>query len=1010
MSGLFAIPGPRVYSIPPSAAFLDRLAAAVWDEAGRDPMRLTEFTVLLPTRRSARKFADSIRKAAGKAALTPEIRTIGDIDADAPPFEPGSTAADFRPACPAGRRRFELAHLIARMDKKLGNPTDPAATVAAAGELEIILDELAIAEIEDLSPLQSTLPRLPEHLKNAAYFLEIVSKYWPERLHQMKMMDGQDREIAIRHALANEWTAKPPGHPVIAAGSTGSIPATAALLGVIAGLPQGCVVLPGLDADLDDKAWNKIDPQHPQSGLKSLLDRIGMTREEVKAFPGVREDAPARRRRRFVNEALRPAEETADWLSRLERLSELENLDTARLTADALSGVSLIEAETPEGEAASIALALREFLEAEDSTHAILVTPDLSIAARVSARLKRWGVEIDSSAGCPLRETASGAFLNLVLALAEDPHDPVALAAVWKHPLCALGMPRPRLRELAARVEKRALRGVRPSDRDILKTRLTSKEGALEERTWALIEATDAALAPLRDETLQSAANFARALGQSVEAFAQTGEAESGKRGWAGPAGDKAAALIRDLMNESAALPAMDLSAFARIVSLMSEERTVREPPPDHPRLQIMGPLEARLQQADMVILAGLNEGTWPTLKRAEPFFSQAMRKDLGMDPVERRIGLSAHDFAQLLGAPRVILTRAERVEGAPSVASRWLWRLKTLARGALGEEAAHQALAPDSPYTDWARRIDHPAMDELAQIPAPRPCPPVEARPRRISVTGVKTWVRDPYSIYARDVLRLKSLDPLDNSPGGMERGNAIHDALEDFLNAHMDDLPADAADRLTALGEAKLHEAGLSDAQIVAEIPRVRRAAEWFVARERERRGVGYAPLLIEAKGCIEIDAPAGPFTLTARADRIDAGPLGPAVIDYKTGAAPTAKVARLGFDPQLALEAAILAEGGFPGDKSAARQAPQSLLYIRIRGGRSVGEMRELIDADHDGESLMRAAREGIGELISRFDAADQPYLSQPRAQYVNEYGDYDDLARRSEWASQAEGSGE
>ncbi len=1007
VSALFETPVPRVYSIPPSVAFLERLAEAVWDIAGRDPMALTGITVLLPTRRASREFGEAMRRTAGAASLTPLIRTIGDVDSDAPPFEPGDSAADFPPPVPPGLKRFELARLIAALEHAKGATPDPAAALAAASELESVLEELAIAEVDDLSRLEDSLPNLPAHLQDATHFLEILQTAWPARLKELGYMDSGRRRSALLHALADRWRETPPATPVIAAGSTGSIPATAELLKVVASLPKGCVVLPGLDADLDDEAWSAIDPQHPQSGLKSLLDRFGVGREAVKIFPGAREDAAARQRRRFVNEALRPAEQTQDWLRRLDTLSGTEGLDPGALARHALEGVGLIEADNAEEEAAALALVLREFLDERPADErAILATPDLGLAARVCARMKRWGVEIDSSAGRPLRETPAGAFLNLALSLAQDSHDPAALAALWKHPLCALGMTRPQLRKLAARVEKQALRGVRPRDRDALKTQLVDKKN--DEAAWRLVEQTDAALAPLTEET-RSAADHARALAAAVEALGADAETPGAKRAWAGRDGDTAAGLIRDLLNESDALPEMSLDAFARAVSLLSEERSVRERPPDHPRLQIMGPLEARLQQADLMLLAGLNEGTWPTLKRSEPFFSAKMRRALEMDPVEKRIGLSAHDFAQALSAPRVVLSRAKRVDGSPAVASRWVWRLKTLARGALGEGV--EAMPPKQDYAGWARRLDTPGMDELVALPAPAPRPPVNARPRRLYVTRVTTWVRDPYSIYAGQILRLSPLEPLDQPPGGRERGNAVHDALERFFRDCLSaPLPHDAEHRLTAHGVEALNACGLRDEQLIAERPRIARAAAWLMTLERQRRDFGYEPILLEEKGEIAIAGPAGDFTLGAKADRIDIGPLGPAVIDYKTGGAPGKDEARAGFDPQLALTAAILAEGGFDGAPSAARQAPQSLLYLRVRGGRRIGDAVELVDGDHPGETLMQDAREGIEKLVRRFDEESTPYLSQPRAKYQNAYGDYDDLARRAEWASRADGGGE
>src|SRR5262245_50134578 len=89
---------------------------------------------------------------------------------------------------------------------------------------------------------------------------------------------------------------------------------------------------------------------------------------------------------------------------------------------------------------------------------------------------------------------------------------------------------------------------------------------------------------------------------------------------------------------------------------------------------------------------------------------------------------------------------------------------------------------------------------------PAPRP--PVATRPRELSVTRVETWMRDPYSIYARHILKLRPLDPLDASPGLAERGIFIHSALDEFVRTLPGPLPPDALERLLALGRQRFAE----------------------------------------------------------------------------------------------------------------------------------------------------------------------------------------------------------
>jgi ATP-dependent helicase/nuclease subunit B len=426
-----------------------------------------------------------------------------------------------------------------------------------------------------------------------------------------------------------------------------------------------------------------------------------------------------------------------------------------------------------------------------------------------------------------------------------------------------------------------------------------------------------------------------------------------------------------------------------------------------HPRLQVLGPLEARLVSADRVVLSGLNEGVWPAGGRADPFLSRGMRLAAGLEAPERRFGLAAHDFAQLACGPEVIITRARKQDGAPTVASRWLWRLQTLARGALGEAGSEAALAPDLDYLALARALDDPG-DDLSKICEPRPTPPLAARPRALSVTRVETWIRDPYTIYAQKILGLKKLDLLDGEPGPMERGNAYHAALEAWTESLPDTvgLPVGALERLIALGRTALLEAGFPQDRLGLEAPRFARAAAFMVDWEAERRrdpDARFAIVLTEERGVLTVDGLAGPFVLTAKADRIDLRPDGALdIIDYKTGVTPGVAEVKAGFAPQLPLEAAMAARGAFENCPS---HEPGDMIYLRLSGGRTPGEEKHLVKAPGTQEAvdLAEDALDNLKAFIAMFDDPAQAYLSQPRAKFVNRWGDFDHLARRKEWAS-------
>ncbi|MCG8442368.1 MAG: double-strand break repair protein AddB, partial [Caulobacterales bacterium] len=694
---LFAGAGPHVFTMPPGARFLDALASGVLAACeGEDPFALSDALILTPTRRAARELAEAFaRHAPGEATLLPAIRPLGDVEEDEDPFEPGEVAFALPPAVSPARRRFELASLLMRRDAALGRPSDPAGALALADELAKLLDDAATEGGADLAAIAELYEQLPAHLQEAAAFLDIIAEHWPARQREMGRIEPAERRDRLLRVLAGRWETRAPSGPVIAAGSTGAIPATAALLSVVARLPRGAVVLPGLDKELDVPAWDAIDEPHPQAGLKRLLSALDVEREEVRDFPllphaGEGEAA----RRRLINEALRPAAATADWLDRVAALRAAAGDDPI---GAGLAGLALLEAVDEAGEADAIAMAVRAELEDPDAT-VLLVTPDRGLARRVAAGLTRWNVEMDASMGAPLAETSAGGFLKLVLEVALDPADPVALAGLAKHALAGFGQDRAALARRFGELERAVLRGVRAGDGFAgLHARLDRREEDAPAGAAALIDAMAAALDPLiaAAGAPGEAANLAAAHVGAAEAAAATAETSGAARLWAGPDGEAAAALLRELLEEAEALGDITLDAYARLFERLSRARAVRAAGAEHPRVRALTPIEARLLSADLVILGGLNEGSWPAATPPDPFLSRGMRAAAGLAPLERRVGLAAHDFAQLACAPRVLLTRAKRAEGAPTVASRWLWRLKTLAAGA----GVADALAPE---TDW--------------------------------------------------------------------------------------------------------------------------------------------------------------------------------------------------------------------------------------------------------------------------------------------------------------------
>ncbi|HYC74885.1 double-strand break repair protein AddB [Brevundimonas sp.] len=1003
----FGPPGPRWYAIEARRPFLEDLAAGVLDWLGEHPPEaLSDAVILLPNRRAARAFTSALTKLAGdRPVLLPQVRPLGDLEEDEPPFAPGELGLDLPPAIAPLARRFEMARMIVE-DFRPG--LAPLRALEMADALGGFLDSCQLEEIGELERIATLVEGdLAGHWQESARFLGLAVEAWPKRLEALGLVDPAWRRARLLRLLADAWTERPPAQPVIAAGSTGTAPGAADVLAAVAAAPQGCVVLPGLDRDLDSEVWSRLrdNEQHPQNALWRLLDRHGVGREAVRPwFQPPEEPALAirgRARQRLLNEALRPADATDDWRDLIRTLrADAFRERSADPIAGGLEGLSVITVRAEEDAAATLALMMRETLETPGKTCA-LVTPDLALGRRVAARLERWGVAADNSSGQPLSRMPAGRLVDLAARFIVDPLDPHALLGLLKHPLVRLDAGGP---AAAGALEEYALRGPRLRDwsrarRTLLRATEPRDDGeARSESTLGRVAAARALLDRL--ETLSGAARApfvpAAPLDAAARALAALVETLAGQEAWAGPDGEAAAVLLAGLIDGGASLGEVSRPDFAELVHGLLTEETVRTGGANQPRLRILGAIEARLVRADRMILAGLEETVWPNAAPTDPFLSRPMRKALGLPPPERRLGQTAQDFVQAACADEAILVHSERRGGQPAVKSRWLWRLEMLTRGAHAEDTPVRLERP-SAHLEQARALDAPVRATPDYAPRPAPKPPVRRRPRELPVTGVERWVRDPYAIYARYVLNLRQMDRPGQSAEAMARGNAVHKAVERLTLSWPEVLPDDCADQMETLLLEELGHHGFEDAAMAREAPLARNCARWLSDWEAERRARG-AEIRVEEKVRMTIPAPAGPFTLTAKADRIELSPTGAAVLDFKTGQIPSPKQVKSGFSPQLTLTGAILAHEGLS-DTGPVR--PEELTYVRVVGRKVPGQAAVRASGD-EAVALSEAALEGLKTRIARFDDPATPYLSWVAPQFMGSFGgNYDHLARVWEW---------
>lgn len=1030
----------RVFSIPPGATFLATLARALVDgrliEGFRpldDPLLLPTATIYLPTRRAARALSAEIIDAMGvQAALLPTIRTLGDSDDDE--FElgaAGQSPADL--ALPIGRldRHLHLAVLVRGWtnamaaatrqlfgDEDIAIPSSAAEAVRMAGDLARLLDAMETEEIPwDALPALAgeSAPdgrgeRWAEWWNLTLHFLTIVTRHWPDFLADKGRPDPSQHRRMLLDARTRQLIGRGAHGPVIAAGSTGSIPATARLIAAIAGRADGAVVLPGLDRELDDAIWRSLgEPDaadtdmalctHPQYALARLLRAMSIDRADVIELG---EDAAWRARMRLIARALLPARATFAWAGA-----------AGDVPIEACDGLTLVEAPGERMEALAIAVAMRETLETPGRT-AALVTPDRALARRVCAEMRRFGIALDDSAGSPLRNAPPTQAVRLLLAVCIGPADPVALAALIKHPLLA-GASDEGASRIARLFELAVLRGaVTTPPAGALGDAVEAARGGgdpfapaevkvMSDEDWhallGLARRLDAGCAPL--QALRNAGGRV-GLDVAMAALRLAFERILGASGIEGLARHAAGPQLQALFDGfCAAGPAgFDLAPdeLPQVFDALIAEETVRDARAHHPRLAVYGPLEARLQRADRMILAGLNEGAWPGLARNDPFLNRPMRAEIGLSLPERRIGQAAHDFQQLGGHEEVIYTRSLKADNAPTVASRWLQRLAVVA----GEDATGQMRARGDRLLALADSLDRPSGAPSGRIARPNPAPPLALRPTGLSITEIETWIRDPYAIHARHVLGLSPLPPLERDADPLLKGRIYHDILSRFVGAR----PKGALDtsvemdRMMAIAGEVFGENNVPSEVAATWLPRFRAIARLFIEWEAGRQGA-IARSLTEISGRMEVGETG--FTLRGRADRIDMlrdGTL--AVLDYKSGLKPSKKQART-LSPQLSLEAMMARSGAF--DPLPAGHEASDLAYVRLRPADSlvVDRICEGRDAPEPAV-LVEAAWRQLNELILAYRDPAQGYVSRYAPAYEGDLsGDYDHLARVREWAT-------
>lgn len=962
----------NIFNIAQSCSLVDVLAKKFSRIYADNPLELANVLFLLPNRRACVSLRDAFVRDNGlKPSILPQIVPIADADEDEI-FLNGSANSEvlrqLPPAIDNYERLFLFTRLIISKPAEYGLPEMTfAQAFALAQDLAKLMDvfyneQLSFDGLKNLVPEQYAV-----HWQETLNFLQIISKYWPQILQERGLCDMVNRKNALLKAQAEIWQNNKPSGQVVAAGITALFPGLKQLLKTIKNLPNGEIYFYGLDKQLEDEAWEQADESHPQYELKQLLEFLQISRFEVK--DAVKPHNAAREK--LVSEMMRPALSTLEWRS----------LSADSLPSEATENLHLITTEDMGQEASAIAVIMRDTLNTASKT-AALVTTDRNLARRVAAELERWQIKIDDSAGKPLHLTPVGIYLRSILEVLEADFSDSSVLALLKSPFIRLNSDlasvRRRVRDYELALRTPAYSGIK-------------KE--IPEKLLQDVVLLKQTIRPLAELYANPQADFTALL----QTHLQVAEALSGSKNgggdkvlWRGDDGRKAAALFSKVLPQLKVLEQIDPKQYAAVLTRLMATETVRPLYGTHPRLKILGPIEARFNQYDVVIVGEVNEGVWPVLPSSDPWMSRPMKKDFGMPLPEKAIGVMAADFCQLMCAPEVYLTRAKRVTGTPMNKSRWLLRLETVLK-AYGKEA--ETLL-DYKYTSLARLQDTPAVQDKIVVPAPKP--PIESRPRRLSASWLERLICDPYSVFAAKILRLKQLDAPDKDLSFADYGNLIHGILEEFNTKFPQELPSDAREQLINIGLNKFQSAEISAELRAFWWPSFVKTVDWVLAQEAICRP-NIKQIYNEVEGQMEFAAPAGPFIAEARADRLNFNKDGSIdIIDYKTGSIRSNKQVHAGYAPQLPIEGLIAASGGFSKN---GRKIPtgkvNKLSYWRL--GNKITEITET-------DKVLAQTRENLQKLISAFDFETTPYLARPNPKYVPKYSEYDHLERIKEWATE------
>ena len=956
----------NIFNIRSSCSFWDCLAEHYSKKYADNDIGLASALFLVPNRRASRALLDAFLRINGrKPTILPTVIPISEIDDDELFFNEfilNGNANDYKRPIENEERIFLFTRMIMSKPNDFGlKQISLAQALNLAIDLAKMMDiaynkGLSFDKLKDLVP-----EKYASHWQETLKLLEIITEFWPQILSERNAIDISEMKKNMIINQAELWEREKTDRNIIVAGVNANFVTIIKILKTVKNLKNGEIYFAGIDRFADDEYWDTIDEANPQFELKELLNASNINRHEIidLCLPKNEE------REHLVSELMRPAKVSNKWLD----IKGLFDADKA------ISGISLINCNSQRDEALAIALKMREVLAQEEKT-AALVTYDRNLSRRVAVELERFGIKIDDSAGIPLSLTHLGIYLQTLLETAYNFKSDTAFINLLKNPLTLAKMNNAQLRQKVYEYE----------------VKLRKKEKLNEDDT-SFVKNIQKLMQDLIDAVNSSEIEFLNILKthiQIAEIIASSDCCDGKNFLWKGDAGKICVKFIAKLMNSGEILGKISGKDYIALFSELMSQQAVRSNYGTHPRLSILGPIEARLHHFDCIILGEMNEGVWPKQTPADMWMSRPMKADFGFSLPERDIGILAFDLACFLTCDNVILTRADRVDGVPMKKSRWLLRLETILKAL--DKSIDDITSIE--FSDFVGNVDKP--NQFIQIASPQPTPPLYARPRKLSASAVDLLMHDPYSVFARYILKLYRLDDLDIPLDQRDYGTLIHEIIEEFNNTYPNKLPDEPLDKLINIGKRHFKEKNIDKELEAFWFPKFLNTAQWIIAIEKDyRESVSCVNNEIEGEVSYNIDK--GAFTFTAKADRIDMlkdGSLN--ILDYKTGNIPSKKQVQSGHAIQLLLEALIAKKGTF---KNINNNNLRDLIYWQL------GSCELVIPSDED--DLIDKAEDYLLKLVSTFDFETTPYCCRPIPKYIPKNRDYEHLARIKEWSVVDEG---